>query len=247
MPTLGAGGARRDLAALPPGRAIRTDRTLVDHIIFLSYSLTRGVIMVDAIEAQASLEGALKEEILRMYEEVADNPDVDFHFFHGREAAELFDYKQGWLEDAPAGAVTSFAGVGNPHLRARIQPGETVVDLGSGAGLDAIIASRSAGPMGNVIGIDLNPKMCVKAQAHAAAAGSKLECHQGRMEDIPLPDASADVVISNGVINLSFRKRRVMEEIFRILKPGGRISITDIVSGKQLSQSIVNDPKLWAS
>jgi ubiquinone/menaquinone biosynthesis C-methylase UbiE len=89
--------------------------------------------------------------------------------------------------------------------------------------------------------------MCLKAQAHAAATGSSMECHEGRMEDIPVPDASVDVVISNGVINLSFRKRRVMEEMYRVLKPGGRISITDIVSAKQLSQSIVNDPKLWAS
>jgi ubiquinone/menaquinone biosynthesis C-methylase UbiE len=89
--------------------------------------------------------------------------------------------------------------------------------------------------------------MCLKAQAHAAASGAKMECREGRMEEIPLPDASVDVVISNGVINLSFRKRRVVEEMFRVLRPGGRISITDIVSAKQLSQSIVNDPKLWAS
>ena len=89
--------------------------------------------------------------------------------------------------------------------------------------------------------------MCLKSQAHAAAAGTHMECREGRMEDIPLPDASADVVISNDVINLSFRKRKVVEEMFRVLRPGGRISITDIVSAKQLSQSIVNDPKLWAS
>jgi len=89
--------------------------------------------------------------------------------------------------------------------------------------------------------------MCLKAQAHAAATGTTMECHEGRMEDIPIPDETVDVVISNGVINLSFRKRRVVEEMFRVLKPGGRISITDIVSAKQLSQSIVNDPKLWAS
>ena len=120
-------------------------------------------------------------------------------------------------------------------------------DLGSGAGLDAIIASWSTGASGKVIGVDVNPSMCLKAQAHAAATGSRMQCHQGRMEDIPLPDASADVVISNGVINLSFRKRKVIEELFRVIKPGGRLSITDIVSAKQLSQSIVNDPKLWAS
>jgi len=203
--------------------------------------------MTDAVAAQESLEAVLKDEIIRMYQDVADRPDGEYHFFHGREAAELFEYDPVWLDRAPAGAVASFAGVGNPHLRSAIQPGETVLDLGSGAGLDAVIASWSAGASGRVIGVDLNPSMCMKAQAHAAAAGSRLECHQGRMEAIPLPDASVDVGISNGVINLSFRKRKVVQELFRVLKPGGRISITDIVSAKQLSQSIVNDPKLWAS
>ncbi len=203
--------------------------------------------MPDAAAAQESLEATLKDEIIRMYQEVADHPDREFHFYHGREAAERFDYPAAWLDRAPAGAVDSFAGVGNPHLRADIQPGETVLDLGSGAGLDGIIASWRAGPTGRVIGVDLNPSMCLKAQAHAAATGTTMECHEGPMEDIPLPDATADVAISNGVINLSFRKRRVMRELFRVLKPGGRISITDIVSAKQLSQSIVNDPKLWAS
>jgi SAM-dependent methyltransferase len=203
--------------------------------------------MINAAEAQASLEETLKDEILRMYQEVAENPDAEFHFFHGRDAAELFDYGPEELDAAPKGAVDSFAGVGNPHLRADIQPGETVVDLGSGAGLDAIIASQRVGSEGVVIGIDLNPAMCDKAQAHVAESGVQMECRAGRMEDIPVDDESVDVVISNGVLNLSFRKRRVVEEIYRVLKPGGRLSITDIVSGKQLSQSIVNDPKLWAS
>ncbi len=203
--------------------------------------------MTDTTVAQTSLEAALKDEIVRMYQEVADNPEATFHFFHGREAAELFDYAPEWLDRAPAGAVASFAGVGNPHLRAGLQSGETVLDLGSGAGLDAIIASWSVGPTGKVIGVDLNPAMCLKVQAHAAATGARVECQVGRMEDIPAPPASVDVVISNGVINLSFRKRRVVEEIFRVLRPGGRISMTDIVSAKQLSPSIVEDPKLWAS
>jgi arsenite methyltransferase len=203
--------------------------------------------MTDAAETQSSLEAALKGEVLRMYQEVADNPGAEFHFYHGREAAEQFGYDPEWLDRAPQGAVASFAGVGNPHLRSDVQTGEAVLDLGSGAGLDAIISSWRSGPTGKVIGVDINPSMCLKAQAHAAATGTIMECHQGSMEKIPVPDASIDVVISNGVINLSFHKRKVIEEMFRVLKSGGRISITDIVSAKQLSQSIVNDPKLWAS
>ncbi len=203
--------------------------------------------MTEPAEISESLEGVLKDENLRMYQEVADNPQSEFHFFHGREAAELFEYQPDWLTRAPAGAVDSFAGVGNPHLRSNLQPGETVLDLGSGAGLDSIIAAWQVGPTGIVIGLDLNPAMCHKAEANAAATGARLDCRSGAMENIPLPDASVDVVLSNGVINLSFRKRKVFQELFRILKPGGRLSFADIVSAKQLSQSIVNDPKLWAS
>lgn len=203
--------------------------------------------MTEPTDVSASLEGVLKDEILRMYQDVADNPGNEFHFFHGRVAAELFEYDPEWLAGAPQGAVDSFAGVGNPHLRSQLQPGETVLDLGSGAGLDSIIAARQVGPAGTVIGLDLNPSMCLKAQAHAASTGARLDCRTGAMENIPLPDASVDAVLSNGVINLSFRKRRVLEELYRVLKPGGRMSIADIVSAKQLSQSIVNDPKLWAS
>jgi len=203
--------------------------------------------VTEAVQAQASLEAELKDEILRMYQEVAENPRSEFHFYHGREAAELFDYPADWLDRAPAEAVASFAGVGNPHLRSDLKPGEKVLDLGSGAGLDSIVAGWQVGPTGSVVGVDLNPVMCRKAQANATAAGTAMDCRSGSMEDIPLPDASVDVAISNGVINLSFRKRRVIEELFRVLRPGGRLSITDIVSAKQLSQSIVNDPKLWAS
>lgn len=203
--------------------------------------------MSDSTNLSAPLEGMLKDEILRMYQEVADHPRSEFHFFHGRTAAELFEYEPEWLDRAPPGAVESFAGVGNPHLRSNLQPGETVLDLGSGAGLDAIIAAWQVGPTGKVIGLDLNPTMCLKASANAESGGARLDCRTGAMEKIPLPDASVDAVISNGVINLSFRKRRVFEELFRVLTPGGRLSFADIVSAKQLSQSIVNDPKLWAS
>lgn len=203
--------------------------------------------MTDAADAQASLEEQLKGEILRMYQEIADDPDAEFHFYHGREAAEMFGYDPALLDEAPAGSLESFAGVGNPHERAELQPGETVLDLGSGAGLDSVLASWAVGETGKVIGVDLNPNMCLKAQANIAKTGGVMECHEGRMEDIPVEDSSVDVILSNGVINLSFQKRKVIQEMFRALKPGGRISITDIVSAKQLSQSIVNDPKLWAS
>jgi len=198
-------------------------------------------------DEQASLEATLKNEVLRMYEDVAHNPDGEFHFYHGREAAELFEYDPEWLDAAPPGSVASFAGVGNPHLRSDLQPGETVLDLGSGAGLDGIVAAWKVGPTGTVIGLDLNPTMCDRARVHAKISGTQLDCREGRMEAIPIDDASVDVVISNGVINLSFQKRKTIEEMFRVLRPGGRISITDIVSAKQLKQSIVNDPKLWAA
>lgn len=207
--------------------------------------------MSDAVAAtadeQASLEATLKGEILRMYEEVANEPEGDFHFFTGREAAELFEYDQELLDRAPSEAVASFAGVGNPHLRSDLKEGDVVLDLGSGAGLDGIIAAWEVGPTGSVIGLDLNPSMCRRARANAEISGTQLECREGRMEEIPLEEGVIDVVISNGVINLSFQKRKVIQELFRVLKPGGRISITDIVSAKQLSQNIVNDPKLWAS
>jgi len=198
-------------------------------------------------DEQESLESSLKGEILRMYDDVVNNPEGEFHFYHGREAAERFGYDPELLDRAPASAVASFAGVGNPHVRSNLEEGQTVLDLGSGAGLDGIIAGWAVGDSGTVIGVDINPAMCRLARANAGDSGSMLDCREGTMEDIPVPDGTIDVAISNGVINLSFRKRRVLRELFRVLKPGGRISITDIVSAKPLSESIVNDPNLWAS
>ncbi len=201
-----------------------------------------------AADQQESLESLIKGEVLRMYDDVASHPEAEFHFYHGRRAADMFGYDSAWLDRAPAGAVGSFAGVGNPHARSRLAPGQVVVDVGSGAGLDSIIAALMVGPTGRVIGVDLNPEMLERAREHAAQAGlSNVEFRQGRMEELPVEDGTADALISNGVINLSFRKRRVIRELFRVLKPTGRVSFTDVVSARQLSQSIVNDPKLWAS
>src|SRR2546425_9139174 len=127
--------------------------------------------MTDPAGVQASLELTLKDEIVRMYQEVANNPTGEFHLFHGRDAAQLFGYAPEWLDRAPAGAVASFAGVGNPHERSNLQPGETVLDLGSGARLDANIASRRVGPTGRGAGLDLNPTLCLNAPSNATAAG----------------------------------------------------------------------------
>ncbi len=196
---------------------------------------------------ELSLEARLKDEILDMYREVAEHPEKEFHFFHGREAAEMLGYDPAALDRAPAGAVASFAGVGNPHLRAALAPGERVLDLGSGAGLDALLAAWRVGSEGRVVGVDLNPTMCRKAEAHVGAAGGRFECRLGRMEEIPVDDGAVDVVLSNGVLNLSMRKRRVIEEMHRVLVPGGRVSIVDIVSARPLSESVAKDPKLWAA
>src|SRR5207237_6257391 len=117
----------------------------------------------------AALEVVSEGEVLRMYQEVAEHPEGEFHFHHGRRAAELFGYEREWLDGAPPGAVASFAGVGNPHLRSRLQAGEVVLDLGSGAGLDSIIAAWQVGPTGRVIVVDLNLTMGRKGETEAAA------------------------------------------------------------------------------
>ena len=199
------------------------------------------------LESAPSHQDVLTDEILRMYREVVQRPDGDFHFHHGREAAERFGYDPIALDAVPDGALAAFAGVGNPHLRAAVAPGETVLDLGCGAGLDSILAGWASSPDGRSIGVDLNPAMLERARAHAEEAGVALEAHLGRMESLPVGNAEVDVVISNGVVNLAMDKARVFREAFRVLRPGGRLSITDIVSGRELSQNIVNDPTLWAS
>lgn len=193
-------------------------------------------------------EAALEHAVVAMYSDVATAPDGDYHFWTGRAAVELFGYRLEWLEAAPRPSIDSFAGVGNPHLYADIAPGDVVVDLGSGAGLDSFIAACRAGAAGRAIGVDLNDLMLTKARELAALCGiPNAEFRKGRTEQAPVDDGSADRVISNGVINLSFRKKQVMREAFRVLRPGGRAALTDVVSDAIIPESIANDPNLWAS
>jgi len=193
-------------------------------------------------------EGLLETAVLAMYDDVATAPDKEYHFWSGRPAAEMFAYPEAWLATAPATAVASFAGVGNPHRHVTIMPGATVVDMGSGAGLDLFVAAERTGPSGRVIGVDMNDTMLRTASEAAAGAGlANVELRKGRIEDLPVRESSADVVISNGVINLSFRKKQVLAEAFRVLRPGGCASLTDVVSDAIIPESIAKDPKLWAS
>lgn len=193
-------------------------------------------------------EEALEGAVLQMYNDVAATPDKEYHFWSGRPAADLFGYRSEWIDAAPPASVDSFAGVGNPHLHVEVAKGETVADLGSGAGLDLFVAAQRVGSSGRAIGVDLNDTMLEKARGLAAHHGyAHVEFRKGRIEDVPVAADTADVVISNGVINLSFRKKKVMMEAFRVLRPGGRASLTDVVSEAIIPESIRNDPKLWAS
>jgi len=193
-------------------------------------------------------EAALEQAVLTMYTDVATAPDKEYHFWSGPAAAALFGYRPEWLDAAPRPAIDSFAGVGNPHMHAEIAPGATVVDLGSGAGLDAFIAAHRAGAAGRVIGVDMNDTMLARSRELAVTCEfTTTEFRKGRIEAVPVADQTADVAISNGVINLSFRKKKVMLEAFRVLRPGGRAALTDVVSDAVIPASIADDPKLWAS
>ncbi|MEX2203149.1 MAG: methyltransferase domain-containing protein [Actinomycetota bacterium] len=165
----------------------------------------------------------------------------------GRPAAQRL-YSEAELGALPPSAVDWALGVGNPVRHAALQPGETVLDVGCGAGIDTILAARAVGPTGRAIGLDLLDEMCERARAHAKAAGVApwTEFVRGEMEDIPLPDASVDVVISNGVINLSPRKSRVLAEIRRVLRPGGRLSVADLTVNDELPTELQTNDAAWA-
>jgi arsenite methyltransferase len=157
-------------------------------------------------------------------------------------------YSDEELAEVPAGAVEWALGVGNPVRYARLQPGQVVLDVGSGGGIDTILAASRIGPEGRAIGLDVLEEMCERGRGHAAQAGVQgwTEFLQGEMEDIPLPDRSVDVAISNGVLNLSARKSRALAEIYRVLGPGGRICMADLTVEGELPPEVANDQSAWA-
>jgi ubiquinone/menaquinone biosynthesis C-methylase UbiE len=190
------------------------------------------------------LEGRVKQ----MYRDVAEEPDREYHFELGRPLADRLGYPNGTLDRVPEGAVESFAGVGYFFDLAGLEPGETVVDLGSGSGMDVFFAAIEVGEAGKVVGIDFTAEQLAKARGLADAAGiDHVEFRAGRIEELPADAESVDCVISNGVINLSPEKDRVFAEVARVLRPGGRLALADIVSEQQLTESIVCDASLWAS
>ncbi len=189
----------------------------------------------------------LRCQISDKYTEVAKTPEKGFHFHTGKPLAQMLGYPAEVVDILPAGSVESFAGMGNPFAMGALRPGETVLDIGCGAGFDSLIAARQVGEMGNVIAIDMTPAMLEKAAAGAREAGiANIEFREGLAEALPAPDQSIDVVISNGVINLCPDKMVVMQEVNRVLKPGGRIQIADIVVHKEVPQDAKDDIDLWS-
>ena len=166
----------------------------------------------------------------------------------GGETVARRVYTDDELAEVPAGAVGWSLSVGNPVRYAFLQPGETVLDVGSGGGIDTILAARRVGPNGKAVGLDILQEMCERGRRHAAEAGVEgwTEFVKGEMEEIPLPDESIDVVISNGVLNLSARKGRAFAEMFRLLRPGGRICMADLTVEGELPPEIANDQSAWA-
>jgi len=190
----------------------------------------------------------LEQRVKQMYQEVALEPQREFHFETGRALAERLGYAPDDLDRIPAAAIQSFAGVGHFLDLAGIAPGETVLDLGSGSGMDSFLASLAAGRDGRVIGVDMTDEQLAKAMRLAAEAGiDNAEFRQGYIEDPPVEAASVDCVISNGVINLSPDKAAVFTAVAKALRPGGRLALADIVSTEQLPEGVTCDASLWAA
>jgi arsenite methyltransferase len=191
---------------------------------------------------------ALREEVKSKYRDVALNPRGEYHFHTGRPLAQRLGYDMALVERLPDAAVESFAGVANPFSLQALEPGERVVDAGSGAGFDCFIAAQQVGPNGKVVGIDMLPEMLAKSRATAARMELRnVEFREGLLEQMPVEDGWADVVISNGVINLCADKKRVFEEIWRVLRPGGRLQFADIANGKPVPASAVRNIDLWTA
>lgn len=187
------------------------------------------------------------DAVRRMYTDVASMPEREFHFPTGRQACEFVGYPADLLDRLPAAAVESFAGVGYPFVAGLIRTGDTVLDVGSGSGTDAFIAAELVGSSGWVIGLDMTEAMRDKLRANVVGTGAaNLEVLAGNAESIPLPDASVDVVTSNGVLNLVPDKPQAIQEIARVLRPGGRLQIADIVVRTLPSEACRAHPELWA-
>ncbi len=201
---------------------------------------TLGIALVDRDE--------LRRRISDKYREVATSPETGFHFHTGRPLAKMLGYADAVVDRLPAGTVASFAGTGNPFVYGDLQPGETVVDIGSGAGFDTLIAASQVGPSGKVIGVDMTDDMRAKAIAGARQLGlGNVEIRAGYAEDLPVESDSVDVVISNGVINLCPDKQAVFREILRVLKPGGRMQVGDILVHLPVPQEAKDDVDLWSN
>jgi arsenite methyltransferase len=188
----------------------------------------------------------LREAIQRTYTEVSTEQAKDFIFPTGRDWAEELDYPQPELSRVPDATVASFAGVANPFSLGRLERGETVLDLGCGAGTDLLIAAQMAGPATRVIGVDMTATMLRRAREGADAMGlAGVDLHEALIESLPLGDASVDVVISNGVIDLVPDKAAVFAEIDRVLRPGGRVQIADVVIHTEVSEDARKRIDLW--
>jgi arsenite methyltransferase len=192
--------------------------------------------------------GELEERVKSMYQEVALEPDHEFHFETGRPLAERLGYAVEDLDRIPAGAIESFAGVGYFMDLATIEAGDTVLDLGSGSGTDSFVAALKTGSNGRVVGVDMTEEQLTKARQLARDEGfANVEFLKGYIERPPVDDATFDCVISNGVINLSPDKPAVFAAAARALRPGGRLALADIVSARQLPEGVTCDASLWAA